>query len=372
MENINFNNFVVSDFVKVIEDKELKFLFFKNEFNYEMARTSCDTLININLIVDEYLVSYHKEAGDGEKLTLLFGLLQGLFVAIDALYTIGKMTNLNKLMININQNNNLREIKHIRNDVVGHPTFRFYEDTVGFCTLDFRNINASIFKYFIYTIENGKTKIEEKNVDLLDVIDSYYLESNAILSQTLEFFKLKQKPKKINISLLVSLLGLRFTEGNIDLELLDKIHTEYVDLFHLAKNVNNRVLWRINLIKLLYSLPQDEYYNYLTITEIFKLYSLLYNLERQITKGLKFKFTKFNKNNEFHKLRLKIKKIKSKDFDINNLHDSRHPLYNGYMNIIFEKFSKDKEVSNLIKWIKDRVHEENNDILYLIGSELKK
>lgn len=170
----------------------------------------------------------------------------------------------------------------------------------------------------------------------------------------------------------VSILGLRFSEGNIDDDLLNKIESEYTKLFALAKNANNRVLWRIKLIRTLFTFPQDEYINYLTITEIFKLYSLLYNLEKQFTKSLKFRFVKYNKNNDIHKLRAKINKIKKNNFDITNLHDSRHPLYYEYMKTIFNNLSNDKEVSKLVKWIRIKVEEGNHDLLYVIGSELKK
>lgn len=372
MNLIKENDAIINSFINIIEDREFKFLLFKNNFNYEMAVTSCKTLLNINQLVREYLISYEKEAKDGEKLILLFGILQGLFVGVDSLYTIGRMSNLNKLMININQNEDLREIKHIRNDVVGHPTYRYYTNTVGFCTLDFDHINASEIKYYVYTFQNGETFIEEKNVDILQVINSYYVESNAILSQTVQFFKMKQTSQYINISMSVSILGLRFYEGKIDIDLLDEIESEYTKLFALAKNANNRVLWRIKLIRLLFSLPQDEYLSYLTITEMFKLYSLFYNLEKQFTKSLKFKFVKYNMNNDFTKLRAKIKKIKKNNFDISNLHDSRHPLYYEYMKTIFDNLSNDKEVSKLVKWIRNKVEEGNHDLLYVIGSELKK
>ena len=110
MDLIKNNDNIITSILDIIDDRELKFLFFKNNFNYEMAKTSCNTLLNINELVREYNISYTKESKDGEKLILLFGLLQGLFVAVDSLYTIGRMSNLNKLMININQNEDLREI----------------------------------------------------------------------------------------------------------------------------------------------------------------------------------------------------------------------------------------------------------------------
>ena len=42
------------------------------------------------------------------------------------------------------------------------------------------------------------------------------------------------------------------------------------------------------------------------------------------------------------------------------------------MKLIFDTFSNDKDVAKLVKWIKGKVDEGNHDILYVIGSELKK
>jgi hypothetical protein len=81
---------------------------------------------------------------------------------------------------------------------------------------------------------------------------------------------------------------------------------------------------------------------------------------------------KFEKNREFIKLRSKVKKIKKNNFEIINLHDSRHPLYEEYMKTIFEVYSKDDDVYSLIKWIKEKVKEGNHNLLYMIGSDLKK
>src|SRR5690606_13891944 len=58
----------------------------------------------------------------------VFGLLQGLFVGIDAMYQLSFTTTKYKYHININMNKNLKELKYLRNDVVGHPTNRNYED----------------------------------------------------------------------------------------------------------------------------------------------------------------------------------------------------------------------------------------------------
>lgn len=371
MKDVEINRNRLHQLLEVIIHKDIAYLLFKDDFAYEMAKTSCHTLENMNLLATKYRNTYLTVKTNSDKLLLLFGLLQGLFVAIDSLYTIGKATNVNKIFVNINQNDSLREIKHLRNDVVGHPTYRYYADSIGFCTLDLDHIVENKVKYLVYTNGNGNVNIEEKEVDLLKVIDNYYRECNDILLQNLQLFDLKNRNVKIEISSLVSLLGYRYLHEEKDESLLAKINSRYQEYFPNVKN--NRVKWRLDLIDFLFNYhAQNEYISYLTIIEIFKLYNLVYQLEKQINKHLKFKFVKFNKNQEFIQLRMKIKKIKKNNFDINVLHDPKHPLYFQHMKEIISTYSSDHEVSNLIAWIKKQLEINNPQMLYLIGSELKK
>ncbi|HHU56391.1 MAG TPA: hypothetical protein GXZ48_06870 [Acholeplasmataceae bacterium] len=371
MKDIELNRERLQKLLDIIINQDVAFLMFKDKFAYEMAKTSCHMLENMNLLAIKYRNSYSKQKTNSDKLLLLFGILQGLFVAIDSLYTIGKTTNVNKIFLNINQNDSLRAIKHIRNDVVGHPTHRYFEDSIGFCTLDLDHINGSEIKYLVYVERNGEIIINEKKVDLLDVIDDYYLECNDILLQNIELFDIKNRNIKIDISSLVSLLGYRFNNSIKDYDLLSKIYLRYQELFPKAKR--NRVKWRLDLIEFLFDYHEEnEYLNYLTILEIFKLYNLLYQLEKQINRHISFKFVKFEKHHEFTKLRMKLNKIKKNNFDKNILHDSNHPLYLEHMNLIVRSFSNDDEVKNLITWIKKQLDENNSQMLYLIGSELKK
>jgi hypothetical protein len=374
MNDIALNNKVLSQFLDKIQEKEIKYLIFKNDFNFLMAKTSCDTLRNINILVDEYRHSYCTETSSGDKALLLFGILQGLFVGIDCHYTIGRSTLLNKIMININQNDSLREIKHIRNDVVGHPSYRFYnDDSIGFCALDLDHIHDTNFKYIVYSNPNGQVHQEERTVNILEVINNYFTESNAILTQTVSFFNLLSNHEKPELSYLISVLGFKFIDNELDYKLLEEIKLKYTSLLKLQSDSNNRVLWRVKLISFLFDdHDKNEYVNFLTIMEIYKLYSLVYNLEKKMNPKLKYKFVNFNKNQDFKLLKVKISKIKKKNFNINVLHDFKHPLYMQNMEFLISEFINDNEVSKLVKWINSQVEDKNIDMLYLIGSELKK
>ena len=95
----------------------------------------------------------------------LYALLQSLFVSIDSLYALSYSLTGTKNYININKNQNLRNLKYIRNDVVGHPANRILDsDVLAYCILDSKSINKESFAYNIYS----KSKVTKKNVNLIE------------------------------------------------------------------------------------------------------------------------------------------------------------------------------------------------------------
>lgn len=365
---------LIKEYIEKIKNPNIKNALFKDEFNYHMGLTSAQTLLNIELLISEYLIDNPKITKNGDKIIYLFGILQGLFVGIDAIYTIGKASGLNKLMINLNQHDSLREIKNIRNDVVGHPTYRYFENnSVGYCTLDLDHIENSKIIYFIHTFEKNKIKIEKRRVDLINSIDDYSNELEEILTRTLKFNDVLLSQIKPNISYLISNLADDFSKGKYNLELLEDIRVKYSQLLTLPKSSNNRVIWRMNLIDYLFNCHnKNEYTNYLTYSEISKLYSLVFTFEKKIDIKMKYKFIDYSRNPEFKYLNLQLVKIKDKSINISILHDARHPLYNSSMMRIIKRFENDPKCANLIKWIETQVKQKNDSMLYLIGSELKK
>jgi hypothetical protein len=233
---------VLSEFQDILKN-ERKTLF-QNDFQYHMTQESCDTLQNMQKLIAGYEELFHKPPVAGSKVLLLFGLLQGLFVAIDCLYTIGRSTSLNKMMININQNIVLREIKHIRNDIVGHPSYRYYEDNVvGFCALDIENLIEDELVYDSVVYVDHTIKTTKHRVKMLEVIKQYYQESNEVLSQTLQFFKMKQSKSTLNLSFEVNHLAELFMSGTKDHAMLDTIEEHFKAGLHLKKDSNHRVIW---------------------------------------------------------------------------------------------------------------------------------
>lgn len=365
--------FELNRFQSIFQDEELTSLILSKPYQKEMIDTAVLTLKNIQLLIEEYVRSYQSVISRGDKGLFIFGLLQGLFVGIDALYTIGKLTKLNKTMINLNQNLVLRQIKHIRNDVVGHPTYRLYEqDLVGFCALDFDHIEESTFQYKVYLYKNNQLEISTEKVDMMAVIRDFYREAAYFLQDTIQFFYLKKEKHPLHLSTQVHLLAVRYQNRQIDFSLLQDIENSYQKTMHSKDNHTNRVLWRIRLIRFLFNQSQpNEYVKYLTFLELYKLYSLLFHLEKQLNQHIRFRFISFEPNSEFVLLRKKIKTC-SKNIDCTIIHDAYHPLYSQNMNKIFSCLENSKEIQPLLTWIKEQVHGADRDMLYLIGSELKK
>lgn len=363
---------ILREFAEVLKIEKNNSKLFSKPFYYQMIGEAIDTLENIHYLITNYQDSYLVQQSDGAKVLKLFGLLQGLFVGIDCLYTIGRASAINKIMINVNQNQVLREIKHIRNDVVGHPAYRYYEsNVVGFCNLDLHNINDDSLIYDTIIYRDNKMQTTKHTIKMLNVIKQYYEESNAVLSQTLQFFQMKKTAEKWDLSKLVAKLGSLYLVGENNISLLKDIQAQFINKMKLSKTSSHRVIWRLNLIASLFTKPKNEYLSYLTIHEIYKVYSLLYQLEKQIDPSLKFYFPKFTKNNEFMLLQNKIKKTKNRLFDATYLHDNSHPLYKQNFEMLLSQYANDPQTANLRLWISSELEKNDRDMLYLIGSELK-
>ena len=118
----------------------------------------------------------------GEVILRLYGLLQALFVCIDALYTLTFKITGTKNFININDNKALRELKYIRNDVVGHPTNRIVDDKTEYAILNPDDIKKDEFTYSVFSdveykkhviFKNLLTAYKEEAFKLLTALDSY-------------------------------------------------------------------------------------------------------------------------------------------------------------------------------------------------------
>ena len=175
---MNDSNLKIERFFKAFEDAN----YLTNKISFHLTKSSLETLKNVNMIIDSYLAG---ETNEKPKMLLnIFGMLQALFVGVDALYGLSYGVTNKKWSVNVNNNPELREIKYVRNDVVGHPTKRLYNDNkIGYCDLDLDKTTYYELVYKIAIPSDNSEDITNHTVDLMKTIDSYMLESSKVLDE---------------------------------------------------------------------------------------------------------------------------------------------------------------------------------------------
>ncbi len=261
---------------KLIKKFNLDYCF--NNKKYDVC-ASIKALSNCNLI----LKSYYKLNDDlvlEDHVLKLYALLQGLFVGIDSLYALTYSLVKSKSFININNNKRLRELKYIRNDVVGHPSNRLIKDSIiAYAILDELSISDESFTYKIYT----KDDIIVKDVLIGDLVKSYYEEANYLLGELFKTSNNIISQDSLKTKIINALDAL--IKGDNYQDYLNDFIIEYKNNYK-AENNHNRIVWRYNLIQKLNSLnlkeqKVNEVINYAIRLEVIKIYE-------QIT-GIKFK-----------------------------------------------------------------------------------
>ncbi len=289
------------------------------------------------------IMAYFEKTKDGDALTgeclsRVYALLQTLFVSIDALYSLNMILTNKKNNININQNRQLRELKYIRNDVVGHPVNRVFDnDLVGYCILKKNDISKKSFKYYIYYDEN----IKKREVIISSLVDSYYDEANKFLARLIDYKEdnndeLLQKIKRAAIRL--------SADEEIKEEVL-QLRSLYISKYPTRTKTDVRFMWRIeNIMKLRSYIAQadkevKEILNYATGYQLTKLSELLLSEDKNSEKLIVP-----NKVREPKGL-AQIDKIVSSDKKLEealeNIHDMTHPLFNASLDKLMAACSKD-------------------------------
>ncbi|MDE7263035.1 MAG: hypothetical protein K2N64_00045 [Anaeroplasmataceae bacterium] len=174
----------------------------------------------------------------------LYAFLQSLFVSVDSLYALSYSLTKSKSTININKNQVLRELKYIRNDVVGHPANRMYNSTtLAYCILDEKSVSKHSFTYNIYS----GAGVEKRDVDITRLVENYYLECNNFLKE-LQFVATTERKKSSYSKLSMEALNQFDMQGDY-MEALIKLKKLYVKEFPHASSNQHRFLWRMELIE---------------------------------------------------------------------------------------------------------------------------
>jgi hypothetical protein len=324
------------------------------------AISSFDMIENIDLMIDRYLEQVQNEKG--AILLDVFGLLQGLFVAIDALYDLAIGLTQYKYHININSNPILHELKYIRNDIVGHPTHRTYNHGgMGFSILKPDSISKEKIVYQTFIYQKNDMEIKEKEVVFKPLLDHFMKEKNQILKEIYQY--LVHSETKTDIP--EKLFTLYETTNE---ELLEEIENNFRKTYELDKSSKHRFFWRADLLNTLINWhEQDDDFEqliyYMSKVQVSKMYDMALDMEHRKGQELYtelpsilYKFYKFIRRHEKEALRL-----------LSYLHDKDHPLHQGDL-IALLAMNPPKEVYKLLMFLREQTSEEK---VFLIGSALR-
>ncbi|QWB96598.1 hypothetical protein KHQ89_04020 [Mycoplasmatota bacterium] len=331
----------------------------QNSYGYR-AKAAYEMLGNIDVMIDAYLKDevYHK----GETLLDVFGLLQGFFVGIDGLYDLAIGLTHYKYHININQNKILHQLKYIRNDIVGHPTNRTYQQgSIGFSMLIPNSLTRDTMSYETYIYRKNKLDIRKEVVVFKDMIHAYQTEKEQLVNDIFEF--VRQTP--INGQLLNDLLDLYDT---LNLDLVDKIKIYFMDKYGLNEKSKHRFLWRLSLLKtLILWHDHDEEINgfitYMSKLQVEKLYDIICDMQE--VSGKKMYTSIPHILSDFYKFMRK--KQDEALVLLDNIHDYDHPMHA----LDFEKLLGLNPKGGAYKILEFLKAQNDEEKVYLIGSTLK-
>ena len=331
----------------------------QNSHGYR-AQSSFSMLEHVDLMIQRYETEEQTEKG--AILLDVFGILQGLFVAIDALYDLAIGLTQYKYHVNVNSNPTLHELKYIRNDIVGHPTHRTYPNGgMGFSILSTEHLSKERFAYHTYLFEKNKMEVVTKDVYIKPLFEAYKEEKDNILEDIFRY--LTHEETKTNIP--EEIFSLYET---LNLNLLNDIKEKFIKEYDLDKKSPHRFLWRAGLLEMLINWDEEdrelkEMVFYMSKFQASKMYEIALNLENRTGADLYTSiprilqsFYRFVRKNEGLALPL-----------LTNLHDFNHPLFQSDLAALLS-LNPSKDAAKLLGFLQN-IDEEPK--AFLIGSALK-
>ncbi len=316
------------------------------------------TLINNHKAISYFQNSKYKDDNNGEKILRLYGMLQSLFVCIDALYTLSYKITSSKNFISINDNKILRELKYIRNDVVGHPTNRIVDDHEEYACLYEEDITNDEFSYHIYFNDS-----KVRNIKYNDLIDAYKKEAYTFLYSIKEYIKSASTPDLYDDIITIYKSFINGENIRCHLKLFKKTYG--------MNNTSTRVFKKIKLLLRLnddYIKNSDETYYYLISYHLYKLASMIV-INENISNEIKI----VKLPNSLEKIVNYFKVNKQLFHYINNLYDINHPLFYSSLERILKssRKNKNKTIENYFLKIKEYSKKKDSEYVYAFTSILK-
>ncbi len=342
---------------------ELKTYIENHPFAFQKrAEAAFEILSHIDDMFDSYLKRKNEAVAD--VLLDVYGLMQTLFVGVDALYDLGIGMTQYKYHININQNPVLRKLKYIRNDIVGHPTHRTYDDgAYGFSVIDESKMTRQHLHYVTYIVDKRETKTIEQNVNLPLLVTQYQTEKNRILEELHAY--MNHKTERYNsVNLAYALVNKTLIEQST-LEDVDILRSTFIKEQNISDNPMHRVIWRFELLKTLFDwkdLIYQPLIDYLKKQQAYKVYTMICDIYDIKAERVHIPVPKVLA--QFYKF---LKKVPDALKYLDHIIDSDHPLYEKEIEIL-RTLNKQKSLDALLNWLLSLTDENKK---YLVGQSFK-
>ncbi len=275
----------------------------KKSIHYNAFLSSFNALDNNNELQEYYINTIDVSGTNGYYIFRLYAILQGLFVSIDSLYALAYAISGSKNFININQNKELKQLKFIRNDVVGHPANRVYDGKrIGYCIYDKDDVSKDHFTYKTIVGDDTFTK----TINISKMLYAYYDESNAILNRLASIKTDYGSDELLNLS--YDLLQKYQRKFDID-DVFNQLINKYKEIY--PSGDKDRFIYRISLIHKLKRIKtnnilDEELVDYSIGYQIVKVHEIICSLRgipnktqdipRRVPKYIISMFKMFNNN----------------------------------------------------------------------------
>lgn len=309
------------------------------------AMASFSVLEDVDMMIKKFFV--RKENDHASIMLDVFGLLQGFFVGVDALYNLSIGSTKYKYHININQNAVLKQLKFIRNDIVGHPTHRTYQDgQVGFSLIDDKSVSREQLTYKTYIYKKNKEQNQyQRTIHFKELKEAYVKEKEILLKELTDFLKndkdFKEIKPQINYIYQKALLNEYHKED------LKKLAEDFIKKAELSKDSNHRFLWRIRILESLFGWKEPKYQeiiSFLILKQLAKLDEIISDTLNQSKTRFKIRLPK-----TIRQFYLFMDKQNNSKELLENINDLDHPLFTNDVKGLL-KLSPPKRVKELLEW----------------------
>jgi len=165
-----------------------QFNLLKNRKFWNQLCSSLDVIEDSDLAIDAYL-NREFSKDDGEKYLRLYGVLQALFLQQDAVTNLCESLGLPNELIT---DPKLKEIRAIRNDSIGHPTKRGWNDK-SYHYMSRISITKSKFQLISYY---GNSKTIFRDILVIDLIKEQRRYLSKIFKEVIKVLKAEEKEHK--------------------------------------------------------------------------------------------------------------------------------------------------------------------------------